>query len=73
MNILSALWTLMVWCYTTRASVATVLNMDPRISNCYGLNWRKLLFLTEVQLDYNAILDKPRYHCSLVAPFTNIV
>ena len=29
MNILSTLWTLMAWCFSTRASVATVLNTHP--------------------------------------------
>ena len=38
MNILSALWILMAWCFSTRASVATVLSVNPCISSCLGVN-----------------------------------
>ena len=34
MNILSAQWILMAWCYSTRASVARVLSMHPCVSSC---------------------------------------
>ena len=33
-NILSTLWLLMAWCFSTRASVATVLDMHPCVSSC---------------------------------------
>ena len=38
MNIFSALWLLMVWCFSTRASVATLLSMHPSISSCLVVN-----------------------------------
>ena len=38
MNILSALWILMAWCFSTRASVATVLSKHPCISSCFWVN-----------------------------------
>ena len=38
MNISSALWVLMSWCFSTRASVATVLSMHPCVSSCLGVN-----------------------------------
>ena len=38
MNIQSALWVLMAWCLSTRASVATVLGMHPCISSCLWVN-----------------------------------
>ena len=34
MNILSTLWILRIWCFITRASVATVLNTHPCVSRC---------------------------------------
>ena len=34
MDIWSALWILMAWCFSTRASVFTVLSMHPLISSC---------------------------------------
>ena len=34
MNVSSALWILMAWCLSTRASVATVLTMHPCVSRC---------------------------------------
>ena len=39
-NVQSALWILMAWCFSTRASVATVLTMDPCISRCLRVNKR---------------------------------
>ena len=46
MNILSALWILMAWCFITRASVATVLTTHPGISRCLRVKalwtiWKK--------------------------------
>ena len=38
MNIYSALWVLMPWCFSTRASVATVLNMHPCFCSCLWVN-----------------------------------
>ena len=46
MNILAALWILMIWCFRTRPSVATVLNMHPCVSSCLRVNiikWKYLL------------------------------
>ena len=42
MNVYSALWILMAWCFSTKASVATVLTTHPCVSQClrvklYGL------------------------------------
>ena len=37
MNILSALWILMTWCFSTRASVATGMSMHPCIFSCLWL------------------------------------
>ena len=37
-NILPTLWVLMAWCFSTRASVATVLNMHRCISRSLGVN-----------------------------------
>ena len=34
----SALWTLMAWCFSTRAAIATVLSMHPCISRCLWVN-----------------------------------
>ena len=34
MNVWSALWMLMAWCFSTRASVATVLTTHPCVSRC---------------------------------------
>ena len=38
MNIWSALWLLMTWCFSTGASVATVLNTHSCISSCLRVN-----------------------------------
>ena len=38
MNIYSALWILMAWCFSTRASVPTVLNTYHAFPVVYGLN-----------------------------------
>ena len=38
MNICSALWVLMSWCFSTRASVATVLSTHPCVSSCLWVN-----------------------------------
>ena len=38
MNVQSALWILMAWCFSTRASVATVLIIHPCISRCLRVN-----------------------------------
>ena len=38
MNVSSALWMLMAWCISTRASVATVLTMQPCVSRCLRVN-----------------------------------
>ena len=38
MNILSALWILMAWSFSARASVVTVLSMHPCISSCLWVN-----------------------------------
>ena len=38
MNVLSALWILMAWCFSTRASVATVLTMHPCVSHSLRFN-----------------------------------
>ena len=35
---LSTLWILMAWCFSTRASVATVLNKHPCVSRCVRVN-----------------------------------
>ena len=37
-NISSALWILMAWCFSTRASVATLLTMHTCVSRCLGVN-----------------------------------
>ena len=37
-NNYSALWILMAWCFSTRASVATVLRMHPCIVSCLWVN-----------------------------------
>ena len=37
MNVSSALWILMVWRFSTRTSVATVLSTHPYISSCLGV------------------------------------
>ena len=46
MNVQSALWMLMAWCFSTRASVATVLTTQPCVSLCLGVNkyWRSTLW-----------------------------
>ena len=36
-NSFSALWILMAWCFSTRASVATVLRTHPCVSSCLGV------------------------------------
>ena len=36
MNFYSALWMLMAWCFSTRASVATVPTTHPCVSRCLG-------------------------------------
>ena len=36
MNVQSALWMLMAWCFSTRTSVATVLTTHPCVSRCLG-------------------------------------
>ena len=38
MNILSALWLLMAWCFSTRASVATLQITHPCVSSCLWVN-----------------------------------
>ena len=45
MNVWSALWMLMAWCCSTRASVATVLTTHPCVSRCL---WVKQLRHTDV-------------------------
>ena len=37
MNIQSALWVLRAWCFSTRASVATVLSLHPFVSRILGV------------------------------------
>ena len=37
MNVSSTLWILMAWCFSTRASVATVLTTHPCVSRCLGV------------------------------------
>ena len=37
-DIWSALWILMAWCFNTRASVTTVLSRHPSISSCWWVN-----------------------------------
>ena len=44
MNVYSALWILMAWCFSTRASVATVLTTHPCISRCLRVKWKSLYF-----------------------------
>ena len=39
-NVQSALWILMAWCFSTRASVATMLTTHPCISRCLRVNKR---------------------------------
>ena len=41
MNVESALWILMAWCFSTRASVATVLTTHPCISQCLRVKLRE--------------------------------
>ena len=43
MNILWALWILMVWCFSTGASVATILRMQDAFPAVYGLNGQSLV------------------------------
>ena len=53
LNILSTLWILMAWCFSTRASVATVLNTHPCVSRCLRVNSSSLFFpgsVTEVDI-----------------------
>ena len=38
MNIFSALWLLMAWCFSTRPAVATVLITHPCVSSCLWVN-----------------------------------
>ena len=38
-NISSTLWILMAWCFSTRASVATVLNTHPCVSRCLRVKY----------------------------------
>ena len=53
MNIFSALWLLMVWCFSTRASVATLLSMHPSISSCVAVNkWQS----STVDLQWSAYI-----------------
>ena len=44
MNILSTLWILMAWCFSTRASVATVLNTHPCVSRCLRVNYSEIRY-----------------------------
>ena len=44
----SALWVLMVWCFSTRASVATLLNTHPCVSSCLGVNTLRLRLMTSI-------------------------
>ena len=44
MNILSTLWILMAWCFSTRASVATVLNTYPCVSRCLRVNYSEIRY-----------------------------
>ena len=51
MNVKLALWILMAWCFSTRASVATVLTTHPCVSRCLRVkavqgDWKALWFLT---------------------------
>ena len=46
---LSALWMPMAWCFSTRASVATVLHMQPCVSSCSGVNVVVFTRITRVQ------------------------
>ena len=42
MNVLSALWILMAWCFSTRASEATVLTTHPCVFRCLRVNTLRL-------------------------------
>ena len=48
MNVESALWILMTWCFSTRALVATVLSTPHVFPTVYGLN---IEILREFQLN----------------------
>ena len=50
MNILSALWLLLTWCFSTRASVATVLIMHPFVSSRLWVNELDLISTDQMTL-----------------------
>ena len=70
MNISSALWVLMAWCFSTRASVATLLNTHPCVSSCLGVKTKKKTpHGSPSQMSYGMSimgnLEKcPRLHCT---------
>ena len=43
MYISAGLWILMAWCFSTRASVSTVLSMHPCISSCMWVNFQCIM------------------------------
>ena len=63
MNVYSALWILMAWCFSIRASVATVLTTHPCVSRCLRVNslspWEPIsptINLSQFRIDWIFIL-----------------
>ena len=79
MNILSAVWLLMVWFFSTRAAVATLLITHPCVSSCLWVNhgcsqisvtrsWRTVILSTSLKLRTYLNLRTPvlkfKYDCN---------
>ena len=72
-NIHSALWILMAWCFSTRASVATVLSMHPCLSRCLWVNGGRMTYNTHayfcfpkiIQCIKNSHLNSKNIYCCL--------
>ena len=76
MNVSSALWILMAWCFSTRASVATVLTMHPCISQCLRVNEKskmKTFWLTLLQFLTALTIKKLSNIFQNIILFSNIV
>ena len=71
MNILSALWVLMVWCFNTRASVATLLNMHNVFPVVYRL--KMVVCAAETYMIKDIISPSKTMECFYVVEVKSII
>ena len=55
MNAYSALWILMAWCFSTRVSVAIVLNTYPCVSRCLRVNQAQQMLRKSIVVSHTVV------------------